>query len=147
MASLPRVVPRSNAKADRVYPIGVAVLFALTAAATPVEGQQEKGPKGLTAQEYEGWRQYSDKCARCHGQDALPNPVAANLLESLAPRGPMHDEKAFTGVVTTGRTGKGMPAFAKTLEPDQIQAIYAYLVGRAAKRIPPGRPERPGGTD
>jgi mono/diheme cytochrome c family protein len=145
MASLHRAVPRSNAKADRVYAIGIAVLFALTAAATPVEAQQGKGPKGLTAQEYEGWRQYSDKCARCHGQDALPNPVAANLLESLAPRGPMHDQKAFTGLVTTGRTEKGMPAFGKTLEPDQIDAIYSYLMGRAAKRIPEGRPERPGG--
>jgi mono/diheme cytochrome c family protein len=90
------------------------VVFALTAAAAPVEAQDEKGPTGLTAQEYEGWRQYSDKCARCHGQDALPNPVAANLLESLAPSGPMHDEKAFTGVVTSGRTEKGMPAFGKT---------------------------------
>jgi mono/diheme cytochrome c family protein len=146
MASSHRAVPRSNAKADRVYSVAAAVLFALTAAATPVEGQQEKGPKGLTTQEYEGWRQYSDKCARCHGQDALPNPVAANLLESLAPGGPMHDQKAFAGVLATGRTEKGMPAFGKTLEPDQIDAIYSYLVGRAAKRIPQGRPERPGGN-
>ena len=38
-----------------------------------------------------------------------------------------------------------MPAFSKMLEPGQVQAIYGYLVGRAEKRIPPGRPERPGG--
>ena len=113
-------------------------------AAVPAEGQG-KGPNGLTGQEYEGWRQYSDKCARCHGQDALPNPVAANLLESLAPGGPMQDQKAFTGLVTAGRAEKGMPAFSKTLEPAQVEAIYSYLAGRAAKRIPPGRPERPVG--
>jgi hypothetical protein len=113
MASSHRAVPRSNAKADRVYSVAAAVLFALTAAATPVEGQQEKGP---------------------------------NLLESLAPGGPMHDQKAFIGVLATGRTEKGMPAFGKTLEPDQIDAIYSYLVGRAATRIPQGRPARPGGN-
>jgi mono/diheme cytochrome c family protein len=120
--------------------------MALSVAGDPAAAQDEqKGPKGLTAQQYEGWRQYSAQCARCHGQDAIPNPVAANLLESLAPGGPMHSEKAFTGVVTAGRTEKGMPAFGKTLEPEQIGAIYSYLAGRASKKIPAGRPEKPGG--
>jgi mono/diheme cytochrome c family protein len=119
--------------------------MALAAAADPVAAQGEKGPKGLTTQQYEGWRQYSAQCARCHGQDAIPNPVAANLLESLAPGGPMHTEKAFTTVVTAGRTEKGMPAFGETLEPGQVGAIYSYLVGRASKKIPAGRPEQPGG--
>ena len=86
------------------------MIIVLMATAAPVAAQETKGPKGLTAQEYEGWRQYSDKCARCHGQDALPNPVAANLLESLAPNGPMHDQKTFTEVVTAGRIDRGMPA-------------------------------------
>jgi mono/diheme cytochrome c family protein len=146
MANLPQGVPRSKAaRAEPVRSTVVAVLFALATAAAPLQAQAGKGPKGLSAQEYEGWRQYSDKCARCHGQDALPNPVAANLLESLATNGPMHDQKAFTKVVTVGRVDRGMPAFEKTLEPGQVQAIYSYLVGRAEKRIPPGRPEKPGG--
>ena len=143
MGRLHRGVLRLKARADRVHP--PAVLVVLMAAAAPGEAQETKGPKGLTAQEYDGWRQYSDKCARCHGQDALPNPVAADLLESLAPSGPMHDRKAFTEVVTAGRINRGMPAFGKMLEPGQVQAIYSYLVGRAEKRIPPGRPARPGG--
>ena len=54
--------------------------------------------------EYEGWRQYSVNCARCHGQDALPNPVAANLLVSLAADGPMDDEQKFVPVVNEGRS-------------------------------------------
>ena len=145
MGRLHRDVPRLRARANRIRPTCVALLVVLMATAAPVEAQETKGPKGLTAQEYDGWRQYSDKCARCHGQDALPNPVAANLLESLAPKGPMHDQKAFTEVVTAGRIDRGMPAFSKMLEPGQVQAIYGYLVGRAEKRIPPGRPERPGG--
>ena len=93
--------------------------------------------------EYEGWRQYSVNCARCHGQDVLPNPVAANLLVSLAPGGPIDSPAKFAQVVSDGRQHRGMPAFKGVLTPDQIQAIYAYVKGRADKRIPPGRPAQP----
>jgi mono/diheme cytochrome c family protein len=106
----------------------------------PAQGQGAK----LSAVEYEGWRQYNVNCARCHGQDALPNPVAANLLVSMAPGGPIDSPEKFAQVVTQGRTERGMPAFKGVLSPEQTQAVYAYLKGRAEKRIPPGRPERPG---
>jgi mono/diheme cytochrome c family protein len=95
--------------------------------------------------EYEGWRQYSANCARCHGQDLLPNPVAANLLISLAPGGPSDTPEEFRQVVSEGRPDKGMPAFKSILTPEQIDAIYAYAKGRAEKRIPPGRPVKPTG--
>jgi mono/diheme cytochrome c family protein len=97
------------------------------------------GPR-VSRIEYEGWRQYSVYCARCHGQDALPNPVAANLLVSLGPGGAVDSPEKFTQIVTAGRPAKGMPSFKQGLTPAQIQAIYAYLKGRAEKRIPPGRP-------
>ena len=93
--------------------------------------------------EYEGWRQYSVQCARCHGQDALPNPVAANLLVSLAPGGPAADKATFTKIVTNGAEARGMPAFADVMTPEQVEAVYAYLKGRAEKRIPAGRPKEP----
>jgi mono/diheme cytochrome c family protein len=144
MANLLQAARRLKARVDPARATVIAMVFAIVTTAVPLRAQERKGPKGLNAEEYEGWRQYSDKCARCHGQDALPNPVAANLLESLAPGGPMHNQTDFVGVVTAGRTGKGMPPFGKTLEPDQVKAIYSYLVGRASKRISPGRPERPG---
>jgi mono/diheme cytochrome c family protein len=97
----------------------------------------------VSAVEYEGWRQYNVHCARCHGQDALPNPVAANLLTSLAPGGSAADQKTFTTVVMEGRENRGMPALGKTVTPEQVNAMYAYLKGRAEKRIPPGRPKEP----
>jgi mono/diheme cytochrome c family protein len=97
----------------------------------------------VTPLEYEGWRQYSVNCARCHGQDVLPNPVAANLLISVGPGGPVESEQMFVQVVTQGRPHRGMPAFKGVLTPDQINAVYAYVRGRAEKRLPPGRPERP----
>jgi polar amino acid transport system substrate-binding protein len=83
-------------------------------------------------------------CARCHGQDVLPNPVAANLLISLAPGGPIDTEQKFYQVVNDGRPARGMPAFKGVLSDQQIGEIYAYVHGRAGKRIPPGRPAQPG---
>jgi mono/diheme cytochrome c family protein len=125
----------------RSLPLSMSLLFALAGGtAGPAMGQE--GAK-VSAAEYEGWRQYSVQCARCHGQDALPNPVAANLLVSLAPGGPAADKATFTKIVTDGAEGRGMPAFAKVMTPDQVDAVYAYLKGRAEKRIPAGRPKEP----
>jgi mono/diheme cytochrome c family protein len=97
----------------------------------------------VSAEEYEGWRQYNSQCARCHGQDVLGNPVAADLLRSTRPGGAMHDRAAFVQVVAQGRPSRGMPAFERILTPEQMNAIYAYVRGRAEGRIKPGRPARP----
>jgi mono/diheme cytochrome c family protein len=113
-----------------------------TGAAKPGGAADSKGFK-VSKLEYEGWRQYSVHCARCHGQDALPNPVAANLLLSVGPGGPFNSEQTFADIVTAGRPASGMPPFKDILTPDQIKAIYAYVNGRAEKRIPPGRPASP----
>jgi mono/diheme cytochrome c family protein len=102
----------------------------------------DAGPKVGPA-EYEGWRQYSVNCARCHGQDVLPNPVAANLLISLGPGGPIDTEQKFFQVVSEGRPERGMPAFKSIMNAEQIRAVYAYVDARAEKRVPPGRPARP----
>ena len=115
-------------------------LWLVTASAAGA-GAQETSK--VSEVEYEGWRQYNVHCARCHGQDALPNPVAANLLTSLAPGGPTADQKTFTTVVMEGRASRGMPGFKGSVEPAQVEAMHQYLKGRAEKRIPPGRPERP----
>jgi mono/diheme cytochrome c family protein len=112
------------------------------AAPAPAGQAGEAGPK-VSPAEYEGWRQYSVNCARCHGQDVLPNPVAANLLISLGPGGPIDTEQKFFQVVSEGRPESGMPAFKGIMSAEQIRAVYAYVDGRAEKRIPPGRPARP----
>lgn len=106
--------------------------------------QAATGGSKVTQEEYEGWRQYSVNCARCHGQDVLPNPVAANLLVSLAPGGPIDTYEKFFQAVNEGRPERGMPAFKGLLSPDQTKSIHGYVKGRAEKRIPPGRPASPG---
>jgi len=121
-----------------------AGLIAVGAAIAPLgtSDAQDKGPR-VSAKEYEGWRQYSVHCARCHGQDVVGNPVAANLLESARKGGPVAGMEAFTTVVAEGRLDKGMPAFKQTTSPEQREAMYAYVKGRADKRIPAGRPSAP----
>jgi mono/diheme cytochrome c family protein len=127
-----------------ITPPSEAALDTPPAGATPPSDQAPGagGPK-VSQAEYDGWRQYSVNCARCHGQDVLPNPVAANLLISLGPGGPIGSDQEFFQVVNEGRLERGMPAFKTTLTPEQIRAIYAYVDGRAEKRIPPGRPASP----
>ena len=108
------------------------------------QGREEAGPK-LDAEAYEGWRQYSAHCARCHGQDVLGNPVAADLLKTTAAGGPVAEKTAFVAVVKTGRPKRGMPGFAKVIDDAKTNAIFAYVKGRADGKIPAGRPERAGG--
>ena len=105
---------------------------------------KETGPK-LGAEAYEGWRQYSAQCARCHGQDVVGNPVAADLLKSTRAGGPVAEPAAFVAVVKEGRPKGGMPGFAKVLDDAQAAAIYTYVKGRADGKIPAGRPQRAGG--
>lgn len=140
-------VPDTSAATPPIVPPSQPAQDTPPAAAKPGKpaDQGEKGGGLKVSQvEYEGWRQYSVNCARCHGQDVLPNPVAANLLVSLGPRGPINSQEKFLEVVSKGRPERGMPAFG-TLTPEQINAMYAYVKERAEGRIPPGRPDRPGG--
>ena len=109
----------------------------------PADQSPKSGGLKVGQQEYEGWRQYSVNCARCHGQDVLPNPVAANLLVSVRSGGPMATREKFVEVVTKGRPERGMPAFGGLLTPEQVNAIYDYVKGRADGRIPAGRPAKP----
>jgi mono/diheme cytochrome c family protein len=105
---------------------------------------QERGPRPqVSAAEYDGWRQYSVQCARCHGQDVTGNPVAANLLVSARSGGPVAAKEAFTKVVAEGRAARGMPGFKDIMSAEQIAAVYTYVKGRADGRIPVGRPAAP----
>jgi mono/diheme cytochrome c family protein len=124
--------------------LGLLLTLALSALLLPssATGQGRKAA-AVNPQQYEGWRQYSVHCARCHGQDVLPNPVAADLLKSAGRGGAAESQGVFVGVVQNGRTGRGMPAFGKTLTPGQAASIYSYVKGRADRRIPPGRPAKP----
>jgi len=139
--------PDTSAATPPIIPPSPSARDTPPAAAKPGKPTDEAAKSGglkVSRLEYEGWRQYSVNCARCHGQDVLPNPVAANLLVSLGAGGPMDTPEKFLQVTSKGRPERGMPAFGTLLTPEQINAIYAYVKGRAEGRIPPGRPDSPG---
>jgi len=115
----------------------------LSAGVERAVAQEKPSAVKVTGLEYKGWRQYGVQCARCHGQDVVGNPVAAHLLTSLAAGGPIDTEEKFAAVVRDGRANRGMPAFKEIMTADQIKAVYAYVKGRADKRIPVGRPAKP----
>ncbi len=99
---------------------------------------QEKKAGQASEAEYEGWRQYMVHCARCHGDDAVAGVMAPDLRQSVrrgAASGPEIDQ-----VLTTRRPCTCMPPFAKTLRPDQIAAIRAYVTARADGKLAAGRP-------
>ena len=110
----------------------LCALTLLTLAGWPAssEAQRATAAPKLGPAEYEGWRQYSVHCARCHGQDVLGGPVA--------------EQGAFVSVVKAGRPVRGMPGFASTVSDEQTNAIFAYVQGRADGKIPAGRPVRDG---
>jgi mono/diheme cytochrome c family protein len=101
---------------------------------------QEREAARAGEKEYEGWRQYMVHCARCHGDDAVAGVMAPDLRKSVA--GGAVSASSFEAVVKAGRSGKGMPGFAKVLKPEQIAAIRAYVTARAEGKLPAGRPKR-----
>ena len=127
-----------------IHPVMVGLVLSAGLLWPQMARAQGKAAPKLSGPEYEGWRQYSAHCARCHGQDVVGNPVAADLLKSAAEGGPVAGQAAFVTVVRTGRPEHGMPAFGKQLTDEQSGQIYAYVKGRADGKIPAGRPEKGG---
>jgi len=139
------ITPDTGVATPPISPSQSSAIDTPTAAPQKAGANQPANAPKVSQAEYEGWRQYSVNCARCHGQDVLPNPVAANLLVSVVPVNPTDTTEKFEQVVSDGGPDRGMPGFKGTLSPEQIQAMYAYVRGRAEKRIPAGRPAEPAG--
>src|SRR5436190_2816539 len=86
----------------------------------------------------EGWRTWRAlACERCHGarQEGMVGPSLIESLKQLS-----KDE--FKQSVLKGRVEKGMPNFdGSKMVVENIDGLYAYLKGRSARAIQPGRLE------
>jgi cytochrome c len=97
----------------------------------------------VDSETYNGWKQFSLHCARCHGDDALGTTFGPNLVASLGPTGEVSTRDSFIEVLRTGRTDKGMPSAAKMgLDPGYFEGLYRYLAGRGSGQLKGGRPAR-----
>jgi len=95
----------------------------------------------ISAEAYQGWKQFELNCSRCHGEYGVGTSFAPALIVSLKDGGTIPNKEIFIQTVCAGRPDKGMPSWcALGLEMDKIQNIYAYLKGRADGKIHIGRP-------
>ncbi len=83
---------------------------------------------GLRSIEAIGEQVYVEQCAPCHGLEG-EGGVGTNLQTSVLPR------QELSTLITEGRGG--MPAFAATLGPEEIEGVADYVAGlRAATEEP-----------
>ena len=89
----------------------------------------------------EGYRRYQGVCGHCHGPDGLGSSFAPGLIDPLPSR------ERFATAVLEGVAGPGgvMRGFSgdPNVEP-YLDALYAYLAGRASGRLGRGRPDASG---
>lgn len=112
--------------------------IAATSAAPPYKVVDGTKVDPQTLQGWKTWRAMA--CERCHGaaQEGLVGPSLVNSLKTLTP-----DE--FKNTVLHGRMVKGMPNFdGSKMVVDNIDNLYAYLLGRSDGAIKPGRLEEIG---
>mgnify|MGYP001411063268 CR=1 FL=1 len=72
---------------------------------------------------------FKSKCAPCHGEDGSGKTKMGAALKVPDQRSEdvqkLSDEELI-GVVTNGKNGK-MPAWGKTLKPDEIKGLIGYV--------------------
>ena len=109
----------------------------------PVDSYHPAPRDTIDAESYDGWKQFSLHCARCHGEDAQGTSFGPSLVAALQPDGPTPARDGFISVLSLGRADKGMPS-AGTLGLDSayFAGLYRYLKGRSEGRLHGGRPAR-----
>ncbi len=77
---------------------------------------------------------YKTKCAACHGQDGK-GATAIGKADGLRDMGSADVQaQSDTALTTIVASGKGkMPAYGKSLKPDQLTSLVAYVRSLATK--------------
>ena len=77
---------------------------------------------------------YQTKCAACHAADGSGNTPVGKALKLKDIRDPEVQEMSDADLTTLIAKGKDkMPANEKSLKPDQVQALVAYVRELAKK--------------
>lgn len=76
----------------------------------------------------QGKQAYANNCASCHGDHAYASGLTPNLRFSHATK----DPELWLDIVGRGALQEnGMPAFGNTYDPQAIETIRAYVIGKA----------------
>jgi alcohol dehydrogenase (cytochrome c)/quinohemoprotein ethanol dehydrogenase len=106
------------------------------AAPDPVQVLNPPPSFGTAAQIKRGEEVYGRFCGTCHGNEGF----SRGMFPDLRYAGALNSAEAFKSIVIDGAMAKnGMVSFASALQPDEPEAIRAYLVSKAieAKNAPP----------
>jgi mono/diheme cytochrome c family protein len=109
---------------SKVYACALALALALTVAGAVAQSPADKQfpPEQVT----KGAAIYAQHCATCHGNRMVNPPWAIDL--ATFPR----DQRArFVDSVANGV--RNMPPWSDVLKPDDIAALWAYLVAGERK--------------
>lgn len=77
---------------------------------------------------------YKAKCAACHGADGKGETAMgkANKLRDLgSPEVQRLSDEDLTGIITAGKSK--MPAYGKSLKPEQVKDLVAFIRSLAKK--------------
>jgi len=88
----------------------------------------------LPAVAFSGAETYKAKCAMCHGPDgggATPVGQRLKVRDLRSADVQKQTTEALTEIITNGQ--KAMPAFGKSLSPDQVKDIVGFLRSIATK--------------
>lgn len=71
---------------------------------------------------------YQSKCVACHGADGAGNTPGGKALKVTAFSDPDVQKQSDADLATIITKGKNkMPAYEKTLKPDEIKGLVAYV--------------------
>jgi cytochrome c6 len=102
--------------------IAATAFMALGLMSVPTEAQDD------------GAALYKTKCAACHGTDGKGDTAVgkANKIRDLSSPDVQQQSDADLSAIITAGKGK-MPAYGKSLKPDQVKDLVAYIRSLAKK--------------
>lgn len=142
--------------APRALALSLAMTLAAVACRAPARAgkdavQEAFRDGGLSAQPARGHRLFLQRCATCHGPEGRGDgqnaynlePPPPDFQESLPRLGPADRRKVIEdGTVALGRSPL-CPPWGRSLGPDDVDALLAWLEVAARPRIPPATQRDP----
>lgn len=89
-------------------------------------------PTPAVAEEELGKKVFNQKCAMCHGPDGKGNATMAQKLKVSIPElaaSAAKTDSELRKAISEGK--KPMPAFGKSLKPEELEAVVHYAKGLA----------------
>lgn len=112
----------------------MATVLVIAVCCATARAQKSKPPKFPPKQILAGAELFEDNCSSCHGAH-MADPGAAFDLRSF----PHDQHDRFVNSVTNGKNS--MPAWGGLLKPQDIEALWAYVVAGEKENAKDSKPK------